>query len=133
VKQQDIQKRTYVIVAIQLLLAVAFVLKPGSYLNHEGYIFYHSYFSDLAIPFSFYFLLIPSENKIIFLRGWVSKAAIILIAMTTSEIFQYFGIYFFGSTFDPLDIAAFALGTGMAVAFDLWIFPKLFSFWKTEY
>lgn len=118
---------------MQLLMAAVFVFRPASHLSKTGFIYYHSYFADLVMPFCFYFLLVANETKIPLLRIWFVKAAIIFIAMTTSEIFQYFGIYFFGVTFDPMDILAFAIGTSMAVLFDLMVFPKIFRFWRREY
>ena len=87
----------------------------------------------LLMPFCFYFLLILSEKKFKILRSWFVKAVIVFVAMTISEIFQYFGIYFFGVTFDLLDIVAFAIGTSLAVLFDLLVFPQIFSFWKRGY
>jgi len=123
------RKRTYVIVAIQLIFAMGFIFRPATYLPREGYIFYQSYYADVMIPFAFYFLLGLNDKSFRFLRNWKVKAAIIFTVMTTSEVFQYFGIYMFGVTFDPLDIVAFAIGTIAAVVVDQIIFPRLFSFW----
>ena len=67
-----------------------------------------------------------------FLRNWIMKGGIIFVIMTTAEIFQYFDIYMFGVTFDPLDILAFAIGTIAAVVADQFIFPRVFSFWRIK-
>ena len=53
--KKQIRKRTYVIVAIQLILAMGFIFRPAGHLPREGYIFYQSYYADVMIPFSFYF------------------------------------------------------------------------------
>lgn len=124
------RKRTYVIVAIQLLMACAFIFRAGSYLTDSAYIFYQSYVADLIMPFSFYFLLSLNEKSMPFLRNWLTKGSIIFLIMTTTEIFQYFEIYMFGVTFDPMDILAFAVGTIVAVIADQLIFPRIFSFWR---
>ena len=129
---KQIRKRTYVIVAIQLILAAGFIVRPASYLAREGFIFYHSYYADVMIPFSFYFLLSINDKIWTFLRNWQFKAAIIFLVMTISEVLQYFGIYAFGVTFDPLDIVAFAVGTIMAVLVDRLLFPRIFVFWEIK-
>ena len=60
----------------------------------------------------------------------------------TVELLQYFNIpqYFdtkslviiltLGSTFDPWDIFMYAFGVGMAAFCDLYLFPRIFSFWQ---
>jgi hypothetical protein len=129
---KQFRKRSYVIVAIQLILAMGFIFRPGSYLPKEGYIFYQSYYADVMIPFAFYFLLSLNEKSLHFLRSWIVKAAIIFLVMTTSEVLQYFGIYAFGVTFDPMDIVAFGVGTILAVLVDIFLFPRIFSFWEVK-
>ena len=61
---RQIRKRRKVIVAIQLILALGFIFRPASYLPREGYIFYHSYYADVMIPFGFYFLLGVNDKTI---------------------------------------------------------------------
>lgn len=129
---KQFRKRTYVIVAIQLILVMGFIFRPATYLPREGYIFYQSYYADVMIPFAFYFLLSVNEKTIAFIRGWKIKASIIFLVMTTSEVLQYFGIYAFGVTFDPMDIVAFGIGTTFAVLVDIILFPRIFSFWKIK-
>ncbi len=126
------RKRTYIIVTIQLLMAAAFLFRAGSFLPDWAHIFYQSYFADLVMPFSFYFLLSLYEKAMPFLRNWTMKGGIIFGIMTTTEIFQYFDIYMFGVTFDPVDILAFAIGTIAAVVADQLIFPRVFSFWRIK-
>jgi hypothetical protein len=127
--QKKQNQRILLVITLQLLMALAFVFRIGTYLPTEGYIFYQSYFADLVMPFSFYFLLSINEVAIPFLRNWAVKAIVIFVGMAATEIFQYFDIYMFGVTFDMLDILAFAIGTMLAVIFDLFVFPKLFTFW----
>jgi len=129
---KQIRKRRNVIVAIQLLLALGFIIRPANYLSREGYIFYHSYYADVMIPFGFYFLLSVNEQLMTFLRNWKIRAAVVFTGATITEVLQYFGIYALGVTFDPLDILAFAIGTIMAVLVDRLLFPIIFSFWEIK-
>ena len=62
------------------------------------------YASDLMLPFGAYFLLSMNELHLGFLRKWHVKALIVFSVMTFSEILQLFGVYFFGGTFDMVDI-----------------------------
>lgn len=71
-----------------------------------------------------------NEFTIKFLRKWQTKALIVFGAMTFSEFLQIFEIYFFGVTFDPLDIVMFAIGTLLAVVFDEILFTKWFKNWN---
>jgi len=56
-----------------------------------------SYFSDLALPFGFYFLLALSEEKSEFLREWWVKAGIVFLMAAIAEVGQYFGLYILGN------------------------------------
>ncbi|MEN8248436.1 MAG: hypothetical protein ABFS32_05855 [Bacteroidota bacterium] len=126
----QIKKRTYVVVALMLLIATAFIFRPASYLPYKGYILYHSYFADVMLPFGFYFLISLNEKTFPWLRKWWLKVLIIFAGATTSEILQYFDIYAFGVTFDPLDIVAYGTGAMLAAGVDQLVFPKVFGFWK---
>ena len=128
---RQIRKRRNVIAAIQLILALGFIFRPASYLPREGYIFYHSYYADVMIPFAFYFLLSVNEQLMTILRNWQIKAAVVFTGATLTEVLQYFDIYAFGTTFDPIDVFAFGVGTIMAVLVDRLLFPRIFSFWAT--
>jgi hypothetical protein len=50
--------------------------------------------------------------------------------MTFSEIMQIFGFYFFGVTFDILDILMFGIGVLIAVLIDKQIFERFLPHWK---
>ena len=82
------------------------------------------YFSDIALPFAAYFPLCASESSFPALRPWWAKSALIFGGATTAEILQHFGVYALGKTFDPLDIAAYATGTLLAVSVEQAIFVK---------
>lgn len=90
-----------------------------------------SYFSDLVLPFGFYFLLALSEEKSGFLREWWGKAGTVFLMGTLAEVGQYFGLYILGRTFDAIDIAVYAAGVLLAAIVD-WLFSIVFKFWKIE-
>jgi hypothetical protein len=48
------------------------------------------------------------------------------------ETAQFFGAPLFGQTFDPLDYVMYAVGALLAVFLDVFLFPRLFSFWEPE-
>ena len=127
----QIRKRTFLIVAIQLILAMGFIFRPASYLPRDAYILYQSYYADIMLPFGFYFLLSLNDKTFAWLRNWWLKAILIFAGATTCEILQYFDVYAFGVTFDPLDIVAYGIGALLAASVDQLVFPKLFKFWET--
>ena len=65
-----------------------------------------------------------------FLRSWIVKALIVFAVMTFSEIMLVFGFYFFGVTFDILDIVMFGIGVLIAVLLDKQIFERFIPHWK---
>ncbi|MFC2085156.1 hypothetical protein ACFLS9_08870 [Bacteroidota bacterium] len=125
-------KKITVIVIIQLIIAAAHFFRIGRFFDGQLYILYYSYFSDLALPFGFYFLLCGNAQKVPFLRRWTNKAIIVFSAAATAEILQYFGIYALGITFDPVDILMYGIGVLFAAFVDTQIFPRIFKFWVIE-
>ena len=116
------------------MVAIASIhgFRLGGYLDGEIRDLYYSYFSDIIIPFGFYFLLCLNERSIQVLRKWYVKFLFVFSACTILEILQNYGIYVFGMTFDPVDIIMFALGTGAAAFIDEKIFASTLWFWKTQ-
>jgi glycopeptide antibiotics resistance protein len=111
-------------------IASIYILRLGQNLEGNFYNFYHSYISDLVIPFGTYFLLAMNEIRLKFLRKWQSKALIVFGVATIIEILQAFGIYVFTKTFDPVDILFYAIGAGLAALVDKKIFEQHIPFWK---
>ncbi len=123
-------KRQSVIIAIVLFIAILHIFNPFRQLSGIWHDLYFSYFSDLFLPFTFYFLLCIVEGKIQFLHPWWIKAGSLFALVLTAEILQYFGFYALGTVYDPMDILMVAVGIGLAIICDLLIFPKLFLFWE---
>jgi hypothetical protein len=57
----------------------------------------------------------------------VLRFALIFGFATSVEISQAFGIPLFGQTFDPLDIAIYALGCRLTALLDEVVFRRFFS------
>lgn len=123
-------KRLGIIFGIWVLTVAVHIFRVGSYLQGEWFNLYYSYFSDIILPFTFYFLICVSEIQLPFLRHWAVKAAIVFVVPAIAETAQYFGMYALGVTFDPLDYLAYAMGALAAAAVDVWVFSKLFNFWN---
>lgn len=125
----SITAKKLTIIAIALLIAVLHIIGPGRQATGLWYNLYYSYFADVALPFSVYFLLCASEARYQFLRSWWAKASLVFCAAAVAEILQYFGINAFGSTFDPLDFAAYLGGGLLASAIERAIFARFLPFW----
>jgi hypothetical protein len=125
-------QRIRVIVGIIIMITIAAIhgFRIGSYLNGNLYLYYYSYASDIMLPFGAYFLLSMNEIRFPFLRKWYVKVIIVFSVMTFSEIMQFFGIYFFGVTFDLVDILMYGLGAFLAALFDKQFLEKFVPFWK---
>ena len=113
-----------------LVLAAIHGFRIGNYLTGNAYKYYYSFASDIMLPFGAYFLLSMNEIQLRFLRKWHKKVFIVFSVMTFSEIMQFFGIYFFGVTFDWLDIIMYGLGALLAAFVDKQIFEKFVPFWN---
>ena len=121
-----------VILSIMALIAALHIFGPARMAVGFWHDLYYSYFSDLAMPFAFYFLLCAAESQFHFLRRWWIKAILVFGLALTAEILQGFGIYALGRTFDPWDVVMYALGVLLAVAVERGIFARRFSFWNRE-
>jgi len=119
-------------VAIMLILTAIHGFRVGSYLSGNAYIYYYSFASDIMLPFGAYFLLWMNEIELRFLRKWYVKVIICFSVMTFSEIMQYYEIYFFGVTFDWIDILMYAIGALVAAFFDKQILERLIPFLKYD-
>lgn len=128
----NFSKLIAVIICIIVLIAVAHVLRIGSYLEGRLYNLYYGYFSDFVLPFGYYFLLCASEVNIPFLQHWGVKSAIVFLLPSIAETCQYFGIPVLGSTFDPLDYFMYGMGALTAVLLERQVFTRMFSFWNLE-
>jgi hypothetical protein len=121
-----------IVLVVGIMLGIAFIhaFRLGSYLEGPLFLFYYSYFSDIIIPFGFYFMLCLNDVSIRWLEDWRVKALLIFVGASLTEVAQAFGIYLLGVTFDPLDIVMFGVGVLLAVFVDRVIFRRIFPFWS---
>ncbi len=118
-----------IIILIQLIIGAIHAFRLGQVFNGQLYLLYYSYFSDLVLPFAWYFLLSISDASIPVLRRWYVKAGIIFFLATLSEILQIFGIEILGVTFDPIDILMYGAGVSIAAFIDVKILAPNPGFW----
>lgn len=120
-----------VIVSINLLVGgVHFLTGPHYAGPFPGFV--NGYLLDMLIPFAWYFLLRTPGQKVKFLTPWYVKSALVFAAGSGVEIAQFFGVPVFGRTFDPLDFVMYGSGGILAATCDRILFPRIFTFWKTE-
>jgi len=114
-----------IVVGIELALALIFFI-GADWSNESVHRFFHSYFADIALPFGFYFLLIPNEDASLFLRPWHHKSLAVFLFVLTSEILQFFGIYALATFFDPVDFVMYAGGVLLAAFVDTKLISKYY-------
>lgn len=121
------RQKIFVVVAIMIPIGLLHFV-TGSHYNGPFPIFVNGYLIDILLPFGFYFLLSLSDN--VLLQSWIVRGLLIFTAASAVELAQYKGIPLLGRTFDPWDFVMYGLGVILAILCDLYIFPRLFSFWK---
>ncbi len=113
-------------VTINLIVAALHVLDLRAYLRPALQPLVGSYFSDLALPFAFYFLLCFVDDQVIPLRPSASKAALVFAAAASAECLQAAGVPALGRTFDWWDFVAYGVGVGLAMGCDrLLLTPRI--------
>jgi len=123
------KEKKILIVGIELAIAMLHVVGIGRSASEKMFIFFTSYFSDLILPFGFYFLLILGSEKIAILRRKWIRAVVMIAIPSGAEILQYFGAYALGYTFDPVDFLCYVIGVFTALLVDL-VLDKTATFWK---
>jgi hypothetical protein len=93
-------------------------------------VFVNGYLIDVLLPMTLFLLMGLFQNRII--RSTLFRACAVFGFGCFVEASQYFGRPLFGSTFDPLDIVAYACGVLLGVLFDLVLFPRLIPPWLEQ-
>lgn len=118
-------KKVKIIIGIELFIALIFFI--GADWAGEGvHRFFHNHFADIALPFSYYFLLFLIEDTFSFFRPWHNKAFAVFLLVSTSEMLQYFGMYALATVFDPLDFVMYACGVLLASFIDRKVISKYY-------
>lgn len=116
-------------VTINLLVATFHLVDLRALLDPQWRPLIGSYFSDLTLPFAFYYLLCFIDDRVAALRPAASKALVVLLASSGAELLQGVGIPALGRTFDPWDFVMYATGAGLAVALDVLVLSRLVRAW----
>lgn len=115
------------VVSIALIVAALHFLTGNNYRGPLP-IFVNGYLIDILLPMVLFLLLSLPENR--FVRSTLFRACAVFGFGCIVEASQYLGYPLFGSTFDPMDLLAYAAGVGMGVWLDLFLFPKLIPRWS---
>ena len=127
---RNLRNKRAIVLSIMMVIALIHLMSPGRAMNDPFRQYYQAYFSDIVIPFGFYFLLCISEAQFAFLRRWYAKAIFTFGLAAFAEVMQGFGIHFIGTTFDPFDFLAYAAGVAAAAVLERRVFSRVFTFWS---
>lgn len=92
--------------------------------------FVHGYLIDILLPMTLVLLMSLFQNKA--LRSPFFRAGAVFLAGCLVEFAQYAGYPVFGSTFDPLDICAYAGGVIIGLILDHILFPQVLKNWMEQ-
>lgn len=92
--------------------------------------FVNGYLIDILLPMTLFMLMGLFQNQIIH-SAFIRAGAVFGFGCFV-EASQYFGRPIFGSTYDLLDIFAYAVGVALGALFDLVLFPRFFSHWTVR-
>lgn len=120
---REISRRTKFIILLIFFTAVIHLLQVWSYLPGNISTLYRSYFSDVLLPFTFYFILSIAKNLNIS-KNPLSLFIIVFGFCTIIEILQKYGIHILGTTYDPMDIVMYFMGSGIGLFVDVIIFRR---------
>jgi len=115
-----------------LITLIALIVGALHFVTGENYqgpfpIFVNGYLIDILLPMTLFLLMSLFQNKII--RSPFFRACEVFGFGCFVEASQYFEHPLFGSTFDPLDIVAYAGGVILGILLDLVVFPRLIPRW----
>jgi hypothetical protein len=97
--------------------------------NYQGPLpgFVNGYLIDILLPMTLFLLLGLLQSP--WVRSTLFRVGAVFGFGCIVEASQYLGRPIFGSTFDRLDIAAYAGGVLLGVLLDLVLFPRLIPRW----
>ena len=90
--------------------------------------FVNGYLIDILLPMTLYLLMGMFETR--WIRSPIFRAIAVFLFGCVVETSQHLGYPLFGSTFDPLDILAYAAGVLLGVFLDLFLFPRIVPRWS---
>ncbi|MBI5962315.1 MAG: hypothetical protein HY863_02470 [Chloroflexi bacterium] len=100
--------------------------------NYQGPfpIFVNGYLIDILLPMTLCLLMSLFQNKLF--HSSIFRACAVFGFGCVVEASQYFDYPIFGSTFDPLDILAYASGVLLGILLDLVLLPRLIPLWLEQ-
>jgi hypothetical protein len=110
-----------VITLIAIAVAALHFLKGEEYQGPFP-VFVNGYLIDILLPMVLFLLMGLIENRLI--RSACFRACAVLGFGIMVEASQGLGRPIFGSTFDPLDILAYAAGVLLGLLLELFLFPR---------
>ena len=116
-----------------IITIIALTVSLLHFITGESYrgplpVFVNGYLIDILLPMMLYLLLGLVEARLI--RSPLFRATVVFLFGCIVEVSQYLGYPLLGSTFDLLDILAYAGGVGLGLILDLILFPRLISRWS---
>jgi hypothetical protein len=98
--------------------------------NYQGPfpVFVNGYLIDVLLPMVLFLLVGLIENRLI--HSTLFRACAVFGFGCIVEASQYLGYPIFGTTFDPLDILAYAVGVLLGILLDKLVFPRLVPGWN---
>ena len=111
----------------RVITAIALTVGALHFVTGEQYqgpfpAFVNGYLIDILLPMALFLLMGLFENK--YIRSMPFRASAVFGFGCIVEASQYFGHPFFGSTFDPLDILAYAGGVLLGVLLELFVLSR---------
>ncbi len=116
-----------------LITLIALTVGLLHFVTGENYrgplpVFVNGYLIDILLPVVMYLLMGLFEVK--WIRSPLFRAVAVFLFGCVVETSQYFDRPLFGSTFDPVDILAYAVGVLSGVFLDLFLFPRIVPRWS---
>ena len=116
-----------------IITTIALIVGALHFLTGEQYqgqfpVFVNGYLIDILLPMVLFLLMGLFEKRLI--RSPIFRVCAVFGFGCFVEASQYFGHPIFGSTFDPLDILAYAGGVLLGIFLDLLLFPRMIPHWS---
>ncbi|MBI5943208.1 MAG: DUF2809 domain-containing protein [Chloroflexi bacterium] len=114
------------------ITSIALIVGALHFVTGENYqgpfpVFVNGYLIDVLLPMTLFLLMGLIAIKGV--RSVLFRACAVFGFGCFVEASQYFGRPIFGSTFDPLDILAYASGVLLGVFLDSFLFPRIVPHW----
>jgi hypothetical protein len=115
-----------------MITGIALAVGALHFITGENYqgpfpVFVNGYLIDILLPMTMYLLMGLLQNQ--WVRTSLLRAGAVFGFGCLVEASQYVDYPFFGSTFDPLDLLAYAGGVMLGILLDLVLFPRFIPRW----